>query len=185
MKKVVLLIFSLVLVVFIFLFWRTRYYQNWIRQRIVNSENLTHYAGYGIKEVSFEKGVFAIHYVVGNFVGWVTIPNSNDKYLILSVDNNLFKFRIVKDEKNIINESKLAIERMGLLSVINKDRNLVKYYPKVLFSNLSQKEVDKIFKLGDVVIVEPVIENNNNKYDTEANLIASYVILRRIVNLYE
>src|SRR3989344_5061139 len=136
-----------------------------------------------------------IDYMVGSFVGWEGVENSNDRYLILEdklqtrdaqgVATIFPRIRIGFAVENIndvdVYGTALGVEDLSL--TIPKPQNIerVKIYPISLIGKLTENQISKLIVKGDAlgVRVKIDIKNNTNLKDANGNLIASWIVIRR------
>lgn len=117
---------------------------------------------------SSEKPSKQVYAVVGLFDSWESIPGSKDKYVVIneSVDGNYLR------------KVRVAAERTGIgvenLNNGNFDN------PKKYILSLPDQKLNNIIKKGDAIVVTPRVNGDSIvQYDSEDNLIAAWVIVRR------
>lgn len=135
----------------------------------------------------------ATAYIAGNFVKWEAVPNSNDKYLILTgygrnnANLDIPKIRVgFGKEINLKTElvSGLAVEDLSTIlpKILDNSRGTAKYSMGYIVD--WQDQLGKIIKPGDVIAVtvfhDPRVKNKKTDLvDSDGIIIAEWVYIRR------
>jgi len=126
---------------------------------------------------------------VGYVVGWETIKDSSDVYLLLDQgEDGVSKFRLVMEEtvsslSKFWVESSFGVENVGGFKV--EDKNTIDMHDRALRS-LQFESLRKIIKLGDAVVVLP--QTSYPKWsvtDEMNNYLVGTLVLRRALGLSE
>lgn len=151
------------------------------------------YSGSGVYPLATSKTASATAYIVGNFVKWETIPDSLDKYLILSdyIKNSgkpeIPKIRVGFGKKiNLKTQlvSGLAVEDIATIipRILDASKGTAKY--SLGYIVFWQDELYKIIKPGDVlaiaIIHDPRVRDKEiDLVDSEGVKVAEWIYIRR------
>lgn len=131
----------------------------------------------------------ALGYAVGYLVGWETIKDSSDVYLLLDQgEDGVSKYRLVMEEtvsslSKFWVESSFGIENVGIFKT--GDKRTIDMYDRAL-RNLEFEALRKVVKLGDAVVVFP--QTSYPKWsvmDETGNYLVGTLVLRRAFGLSE
>lgn len=142
-----------------------------------------------------------IRYITGTFVGWTTIPGSNDRYITLqdnlhsidratgkSVDFPAIRVGFAKNDESVNDSTQYGtvLDIEDLSSVIptvtdNKMQTIVN--DKIgLIGSLTSSDLNKILKPGDTVamIFTPNFTMGKDNIDSQGAYVASKIYIRRL-----
>ena len=126
---------------------------------------------------------------VGKVVGWETIKDSSDVYLLLDQGiDGVSKYRLVMEEtvrslSKFWVESSFGVENVGVFKI--KDKRIIDMHDRAMGS-LDLEGLRKIIKLGDAVVVLP--QTSYPKWsvaDEMDNYLVGTLVLRRALGLSE
>lgn len=151
------------------------------------------YSGSGVYPLATSKTASATAYIVGNFVKWEAVPNSNDKYLILSdyIKNSgkpdVPKIRVGFGKKiNLKTQlaTGLAVEDLATIipNILDVSKGTAKYSLGYIVD--WQNELSKFIKPGDVIaatiIYDPRVKNKKiDIVDSNGIKVAEWIYIRR------
>lgn len=123
-----------------------------------------------------------LNYFVGLFSGWEDIPGTKDRYLLAMdpMNNTTEKFRVCFERSTLFKDeyTVLMVENVGMQ--LNKKSSITK--ARVFdFINIPKETIESMFRMGDAIVVLPVIDLPiTTKRDGAGNYLASKIIIRRI-----
>ncbi len=137
-------------------------------------------------DVNYIPAHTAMEYVVGYFQDWEDIQDTNDKYIVLNLgDDIVVRYRLVLDE-NItkkLRESMIMVENTGVIKP--KKPKITKVVNRRL-SALGFNKIKSLIKSGDVIAILPKTTNYTTlSKDSNGHTLIDFVVLRRSFGYYE
>ena len=123
-----------------------------------------------------------ISYAVGKFKGWEDIENSLDKYILIEYEDTVEKWRVSFSGLPVSSNeaTKLGVEDVSL-KFDPKIKNTVEKYDPLLISEIGFEKLNSLIKKNDIIVLLPVYDEPVlNKRDSNGELMAGWVITRRI-----
>lgn len=129
---------------------------------------------------------------VGHMSGWEEIPDSPDKYIILTLSSGVRqKFRVAFAQSKIYGEGDvesgtiLAVENVGW-RYNSESKNSIEQIPGQFTSSLGFDRMNRSIKNGDTVVILPIMKPPYYvAKDGEGNVLAMAVVLRRVNGVVE